>query len=29
VILKGPPAQAIDQPSATADLFTQHDFQGQ
>jgi len=28
VILKGPPAQALDQPSATADLFTQHDFQG-
>jgi type IVB pilus formation R64 PilN family outer membrane protein len=29
VILKGPPDQAVEMPSATADLFTQHDFQGQ
>jgi type IVB pilus formation R64 PilN family outer membrane protein len=29
VILKGPPAQAATQPSATADLFTNHDFQGE
>jgi type IVB pilus formation R64 PilN family outer membrane protein len=28
VVLKGPPAQSISQPSATADLFSKHDFQG-
>jgi len=28
-ILKGPPAQSIAQPSATADLYTTHDFQGE
>ncbi len=29
VILKGPPAQAVNAPSPTADLFSEHDFQGQ
>ena len=29
VILKGPPAQAVDRPSATADLFDNHGFQGE
>jgi len=28
-ILKDPPAQSVTQPSATADLFTKHDFQGE
>ncbi len=29
VILKGPPAQTVAQPSATADLFGEHDFRGE
>ncbi len=29
VILKGPPAQALAQPSATADVFSKHDFSGE
>ncbi len=28
-ILKGPPDQAVNQPSATADLFTKHDFRSE